>query len=77
MKINILAFGQVATVTGNNVVLEEEIINTDTLKIVLHNRYPALRGLKYSIAVDKKMVHENVELKENSTVALLPPFSGG
>ena len=77
MKINILTFGQVAGITSNNVVLEENVWDTESLKNELHKRYPALSELKYSIAVDKKMVHENVELKENITIALLPPFSGG
>lgn len=77
MKINILAFGQVASVTGNNFSLEENVEDTDSLKNALHQRYPVLSEIKYSIAVDKKIVHENMELKDNVTVALLPPFSGG
>jgi sulfur-carrier protein len=77
MKINILAFGQVAGITGNNVVLEESVSDTEGLKYALHKRYPALGELKYAIAVDKKMIHENVDLSDNATVALLPPFSGG
>ena len=77
MKLNILAFGQVASVTGNNVVLEEDVTDTDGLQTFLHSRYPVLSEIKYSIAVDKKMVHENAELEENATIALLPPFSGG
>lgn len=77
MKINILAFGQVASVTGNNFSLEENVEDTNSLKNALHERHPVLSEIKYSIAVDKKMVHENMELKDNVTVALLPPFSGG
>ena len=77
MQIKILAFGQVAGVTGNFLMLDESIKDTESLKSILHQRYPALSDMKYSLAVDKKMIHENVELKENVTVALLPPFSGG
>lgn len=77
MQIKILAFGQVAGVTGNILMLEESIKDTESLKSILHQRYPALRDMKYSLAVDKKMVYENTELKGNVTVALLPPFSGG
>ena len=77
MQIKILAFGQVAGVTGNILMLEESIKDTESLKSILHQRYPALRDMKYALAVDKKLVNGNMELNENVTVALLPPFSGG
>ena len=77
MKVNILAFGQVAGVTGNSPVIEESVADTKALQTVLHKQFPSLNEMKYSIAVDKKIVHENTELKENAIVALLPPFSGG
>lgn len=77
MAINILAFGQVATVTGNSLVLEENAKDINHLKTILGKQYPALKELKYSIAVDKKLIHENIKLEDNATIALLPPFSGG
>jgi molybdopterin converting factor small subunit len=43
----------------------------------LHELYPLLAVNKYVIAVDRKVVSDNTILKENSTVALMPPFSGG
>ena len=77
MQIKFLAFGQVATITGNSFELNESVADTDSLKSVLHYQYPALNEIKYALAVDKKLVNENMELNENVTVALLPPFSGG
>lgn len=77
MKLNILSFGQVASITGNSFVLEESVENTDALQKVLQQRFPALGEMKFAVAVDKKMVHENTSLSENATIALLPPFSGG
>jgi molybdopterin synthase sulfur carrier subunit len=43
----------------------------------LIERYPSLANKKYFIAVNQKMVHENIKLKMGDTVALMPPFSGG
>ncbi len=77
MEINILAFGQVAGVTGANFNLKDEVMDTDNLQILLQQRYPALAGMKYAIAVNKQMVHQNTPIVENTTIALLPPFSGG
>ncbi|WP_207495733.1 MoaD/ThiS family protein [Aridibaculum aurantiacum] len=77
MKVNLLAFGKVAEVTGNHLTLEEEVHDTDALNTFLLSHYPALHCLTYLLAVDKEIIHSNTQLKENVTVALLPPFSGG
>jgi len=76
MTINILIFGQLADITGNTLSLEN-VTDTNTLVKELHSLYPVLSDSKYMIAVNNKMVNENTILNANSTVALLPPFSGG
>lgn len=76
MKINILIFGQLCDIMGENLVLNN-IADTNSLAEVLNERYPELADSKYMIAVNKKLVTENILLTDNSTVALLPPFSGG
>jgi len=43
----------------------------------LHKDYPEFTQTKYLIAVDKQVIKENTVLNNKSTVALLPPFSGG
>lgn len=77
MKINILAFGQIAEIAGNNEWEAEGFDNTDKLREDLENTYPLLSSVKYSIAVNRKLVHDCHKLEDNDTVALLPPFSGG
>jgi molybdopterin converting factor small subunit len=44
---------------------------------MLEEKYEQLKGIKYAIAVDKKIVSGNAPLQDKSVVALLPPFSGG
>lgn len=75
MAIIIIAFGQIAEITGKEFIVEAN--NVTALKSVLNKKFPALSQKKYAIAVNKKMVTENVELNENDTVALMPPYSGG
>ena len=75
--IRILAFGQVAAVIGSSMDLHEAISDTDGLNNILKNKFPELVSIQYALAIDKKMVHENVLLTDDVTVALLPPFSGG
>ena len=77
MEINILAFGQIAEITGRPAWTMTGINSTDELQDILSQTYPALKTLSYKLAVDKKMVQENTPLSHNATVALLPAFSGG
>lgn len=76
MTTTILIFGQLADITGNLLSLEN-VPDTNSLVKELHKLYPSLADTKYMIAVNKKMVNENTVLTKDSTVALLPPFSGG
>jgi len=76
MAINIILFGQLSEIAGSSLSLKN-VTDTDNLVKELHNLYPALSDAKYVIAINKKMVTENTAITENSTVALLPPFSGG
>jgi len=75
--ISIVAFGVAAEKMKTNSVRVENIDDIDALKICLSNAYPELNEFKISIAVNKKIVHENMLLNDGDEVALLPPFSGG
>jgi molybdopterin synthase sulfur carrier subunit len=77
MEINLLAFGQIAEVTGKSTWKMVEIKDTNILIKNLEEQFPALVKMKYSIAVNKKVIQENTTINENDTIALLPPFSGG
>lgn len=76
MPINIIVFGQLCEILGDNLVLHD-IGDTDRLATVLNEKYPGLTGMKYMMAVDKKLVTEKTLLANNNTVALMPAFSGG
>ena len=76
MQINIIIFGQLCDLLGENLVMNN-VDDTDSLTSILNERYPELARSKYMMAVDKKLVKGNTLLNNNSTVALLPPFSGG
>jgi len=75
MDIRIIAFGQIAEVTGKEFLFEA--VDVTSLKLALHSTFPALSEKKYAIAVNKRLATENVAFTENDTVALMPPYSGG
>lgn len=76
MSVKIILFGKLAEIAGSSVSIDN-VTDTDSLINVLHKNYPALNNIKYVIAVDKQVIKENTALSRKSTVALLPPFSGG
>ncbi len=63
MQINVLAFGQVAVITGNNFQLNEQISDTDHLQNVLKEHYPALSEIKFAVAVNKQMIKVNTPIQ--------------
>lgn len=77
MEINVLAFGQVADITGKDNLKIPDVKNTNELNQFIAKAWPQLLLVKYSIAVNKKMIQENTALHNEDTVAILPPFSGG
>lgn len=51
--------------------------STHALRRELEQRISGLDKLSYSIAVDRRIVHDDVPLIGNEEVAVLPPFAGG
>jgi molybdopterin synthase sulfur carrier subunit len=77
MAISILIFGQLTDITGADRISLPGIADTTSLINELNDQYPELINVKYRIAVDKKIITGNVAINEHSTIALMPPFSGG
>ena len=77
MQIRIMIFGQLTDIINSSTLILTDIADTNSLVTELNKLYPALAASKYIMAVNKQTVMINTVLKEDSTVALLPPFSGG
>ncbi len=77
MKIKILVFGQLSEIINASELALLAINNTNELNKILFELYPILEEMKFTIAVNKKIIHENTPLNHKDIVALLPPFSGG
>ena len=75
--MRIMIFGQLTDIINSHELTLTEIADTDSLVSELNKRYPSLSGARYMMAVNKQTVTTNTILKEDSIVALLPPFSGG
>jgi molybdopterin synthase sulfur carrier subunit len=72
-----MIFGQLTDIINSNELTLTGIDDTNDLVSELNKLYPALAGNRYVMAVNKQTITANTVLKEDSIVALLPPFSGG
>jgi molybdopterin converting factor small subunit len=77
MVISVMVFGQLTDWTGGNTVQVEGVADTDTLVRVLKEKYPGLAQVKFTVAVDRKTITTNTPVHPGTTIALMPPFSGG
>ena len=77
MKTEILLFGQLTDIFKAATLVIDTPRDTDALHTALQQQFPQLENTPYTMAVDKKTVTGNIKLTPGSTVALLPPFSGG
>ena len=75
--MTVLTFGAVTDIVGNSHLQVEEVASTDDLKERLETDFPRLKSINYAIAVNRQIVTGATTLDSSSTVALLPPFSGG
>jgi molybdopterin synthase sulfur carrier subunit len=80
MKIDILTFGIAREICGGRLIQIDVEAGTDTdgLRLLLAERYPALSGLaQLNIAVNSEYVTEPVTLHPGDEIAIIPPVSGG
>lgn len=80
MKITVLLFGISTDLVGTSS-MEFDLSQNATVcdfKNSLQDKYSSLSQLSsYAIAVNESYASDDTELKENDTVAVIPPVSGG
>lgn len=75
--MEILFFGSLVDITGLSRLPIAEVADTQGLIQKLTQKFPLLDQTKYFIAVNNQMIEGNVAIKNDDTIALMPPFSGG
>lgn len=75
--MTVLTFGVLTDIIGKKQLEVAAVASTTELIQQLETDYPALKSIRYAIAVDKKTTASPVALSGSETIALLPPFSGG
>jgi molybdopterin converting factor small subunit len=76
-KITVKAFGMIAEKIGSGEIILSGISSIEELKKSLFDKFPELKNMKFSIAINKQLAFGNAQISAGSEIALLPPFSGG
>jgi molybdopterin synthase sulfur carrier subunit len=74
--MKVLLFGMIAEKAGAAEVTVTAV-STHSLKRELEQRIPGLDRMSYALAIDRRIVKEDVPINGSEEVALLPPFAGG
>jgi len=77
MSVQVMIFGQLTDILGSSTVELPSVKDSNELQRILVEKYPLLANTKYRIAINKQLVSGNVNITEETAIALLPPFSGG
>jgi molybdopterin synthase sulfur carrier subunit len=75
--MKILAFGRLNELVGSSQIEIDTVNSVQELRHELNRQFPQLEREVFAIAVNKVVVTGELNLDNNSEVALLPPFSGG
>jgi molybdopterin synthase sulfur carrier subunit len=75
--IRVLFFGHLAEITGTEQTEMPWVTDTDRLVQHIKSDFPQMKDAYFYMAVNHQLVKENQPLKENDTIAFMPPYSGG
>jgi molybdopterin converting factor small subunit len=77
MEISVLFFGVLAEVTGCHHKHYRDIKSFGDLKHRIEDDFPEIVHYNFRIAVNNKIVNEEIFLSPGDEIACLPPFAGG
>ncbi len=75
-KVRVLFFGAAQEIAGK---ADEELNAGDTasLRREILDRYPAMRNISFRMALNRTLLREESDLRDDDLIAILPPFQGG
>jgi len=77
LQIKVLFFGSLIDVVGQDEMVITEIADSIELENYLLQRYPEIKGHRYAISINQKIMEGQSNLNDMDEVAIIPPFQGG
>ena len=75
--MEVLFFGQLTEITKTPSLQVNSGSDLIELKTYIFDKFPTLSNIHFMIAVDNKLVNDNIKLSDHSVIAFMPPYSGG
>ncbi len=76
-QIKVLFFGALSELTGKQAEKIELKGGLDELLEIVKQKYPDVKSVKFTAAINQEIDSSKKELSDGDEVALLPPFKGG
>jgi molybdopterin synthase sulfur carrier subunit len=77
MQVKVLFFGVLSEVAGTDYRHFSEVGSINELKMKILDEYPEIENFNYRISLNNNIISNDLTLKDNDEVALMPPFAGG
>lgn len=77
MEVKVLFFGVLTDVAGTTLKYYKGARTVGELVIMIQDDFPEIVHYNYRIAVNNEITDNDLPLKQNDEVALMPPFAGG
>jgi molybdopterin synthase sulfur carrier subunit len=75
--MKVLFFGRLKESIGLDQVEVQGVKSVNELKRYLNENFPVLREEIFAIAVNYEIINDDIFLKEEDEIALIPPIAGG
>lgn len=77
MDVTLEFFGQLTDLTSVKQMQLSNVTSTDQVLQRLYIQFPKLATATFIIALNNSIIQQDTALTSNSTIALMPPYSGG
>ncbi len=77
MKVKVLFFGVLAEVSGTIIKHYNDVKSLGDLKLRIQDDFPEIVHYKFRISVNSEITDEDILLKADDEIALMPTFAGG
>ena len=79
MNLQIHFFGMIAETVKKELLIVDDYEGQTLgdVEKMLHEFFPPIGKMTYSLALNKRIVNRNTLLEKDNEIAVLPPFAGG
>jgi len=77
MKASLEFFGQLTDISREKTIEITDVRDTNGILERVYELFPGLKSANFVMAVNNNIINQNMELTDDCSIALMPPYSGG